>query len=71
MNETAKQFLRREVLREVGGSCGSAGENLNWLLEKMHPYFSITMQDEPAAIAALAIRLHCLRQEQRLVLVDR
>lgn len=71
MNETAKQFLRREVLREVGGSCGSAGENLNWLLEKMHPYFSITMQDEPAAIAALAIRLHCLRQEQRLVLADR
>ena len=71
MNETAKQFLRREVLREVGGSCGSAGENLNWLLEKMHPYFAITMQDEPAAIAALAIRLHCLRQEQRLVLADR
>jgi glutamate dehydrogenase len=70
MNETAKQYLRREVLREVGGSCGSAGENLNWLLEKMHPYFSITMQDEPAAIAALAIRLHCLRQEQRLVLAD-
>jgi glutamate dehydrogenase len=71
MNETAKQLLRREVLREVGGSCGSAGENLNWLLEKMHPYFAITMQDEPAAIAALAIRLHCLRQEQRLVLADR
>jgi glutamate dehydrogenase len=71
MEETAKQFLRREVLREIGASCGSAGENLNWLMEKMHPYFSITLQDEPEAVAALAVRLHCLRQEQRLVLADR
>jgi len=71
MIETAKEQLRGGVLRELGASCGSAGENLNWLLAKMHPYFAITMQDEPEAIAALATRLHSLAHEQRLVLADR
>jgi glutamate dehydrogenase len=36
----------------------------------MHPYFSITMQDVPEAVAALATRLHLLSHEQRLVLAD-
>lgn len=71
MIDTAKKRLHSEVLREIGGSCGSAGENLHWLLDKMHPYFSITMQDEPEAVAALATRLHLLGREQKLVLTDR
>ncbi len=71
MIESAKKRLHGDVLREVGGSCGSAGENLSWLMEKMHPYFCITMQDEPEAVAALATRLHMLGREQRLVLADR
>jgi glutamate dehydrogenase len=37
----------------------------------MHPYFAITMQDEPGAVATLAIRLHLLQQEKQLVLADR
>ncbi len=71
MIDTAKKRLRGDVLREIGGSCGSAGENLQWLMDKMHPYFSITMQDEPEAVAALATRMHLLGREQRLVLADR
>ncbi|WP_221251867.1 NAD-glutamate dehydrogenase domain-containing protein [Desulfuromonas versatilis] len=71
MIESAKKKLRGDVLREIGASCGSAGENLQWLMDKMHPYFSITMQDEPEAVAALATRMHLLGHEQRLVLADR
>jgi glutamate dehydrogenase len=69
--EGAKKRLYGDVLREIGGSCGSAGENLHWLMARMHPYFSITMQDEPEAVAALATRMHLLGREQRLVLADR
>lgn len=71
MVDAAKTSLRGEVLREIGGSCGSAAENLQWLLEKMHPYFAITMQDEPEAIATLATRLAALHHDRRLVLADR
>ena len=60
-----------DVQREIGASVGSAGENLQWLLDKMNSYFAITMQDEPAAVAALAIRLQQLRLEQQLVLAER
>jgi glutamate dehydrogenase len=71
MIDTAKQQLSRDVLREIGASCGSAAANLQWLLTQMHPYFAITMQDEPEAIAALAVRLHALRQAERLMVVER
>jgi glutamate dehydrogenase len=71
MNKAANITLSKDVLSEVGASCGSAKGNLQWLLDKMHSYFAITMQDEPAAVAALAIRLQQLRHEQRLVLADR
>jgi glutamate dehydrogenase len=71
MNKAANISLSGDVLREVGASCGSAKENLQWLLDKMHSYFAITMQDEPAAVAALAVRLQRLALEQRLVLADR
>lgn len=71
MDASAKQRLADGVLREIGSSCGRAGGNLTWLLEQMHPYFSITMQDEPEAIAALAIRLQNLAGEERLILAER
>lgn len=71
MNKIAKIGLSRDVLREVEASCGSAGESLQWLLDKINSYFAITMQDEPAAVAALAIRLHQLQQERQLVLAER
>lgn len=71
MNETAKTALSAEVLREIGGSCQRGGENLRWLMEKMNAYFAITMQDEPEAIATLALRLQHLRLEDHLVLAER
>jgi len=71
MVESAKKRLTDAVLREIGNSCGRAAGNLNWLLDRMHPYFSITMQDEPEAIATLAIRLQSLANDERLILAER
>ncbi len=71
MNETAKSVLSAAVLKEIGASCKRGAENLSWLMEKMNVYFPITMQDEPEAIAALALRLHHLRLEDHLVLAER
>ena len=71
MNEMTSERFADAVLREIGGNCGRAVANLTWLLEQMHPYFAITMQDEPEAIAALAIRLQALGREERLVLAER
>ncbi len=68
---SVKDVLQQDVLREIGASCGSAGENLHWLMSRMHPYFAITMQDVPEAVAALATRMHLLKCEQRIVLCDR
>ena len=71
MGFQVEDVLRQAVLREIGASCGSAGENLNWLMNSMHPYFAVTMQDVPEAVAALATRMHLLKCEQRIVLSDR
>jgi glutamate dehydrogenase len=71
MVDSTKQRFADCVLREIGGSCGRAVASMNWLLEEMGPYFAITMQDEPEAMAALAIRLQALGHEERLVLAER
>ena len=71
MNDAVITRFSDEVLRGIGTSLGSAAENLQWLTDKMTPYFAITMQDEPGAIADLAIRLQQLRLEQHLVLAER
>ncbi len=71
MTESAIKRLQGKVLEQISASCGSAEQNLQWLMERMHPYFAITMQDEPGAVAALASRLDALRHDQRLVLADR
>ena len=71
MVDTTKQRFADAVLREIGGSCGRAVASMNWLLEQMGPYFAITMQDEPEAIAALATRLQILGREEKLVLAER
>ncbi len=46
MNKLANQLPIGDVFREVGASCGSAGENLQWLLAKMNSYFAISMPDK-------------------------
>jgi glutamate dehydrogenase len=71
MKFTTDKRLEEAVDRSVGAGCRSAGENLRWLRQKMHPYFWITMQDEPQAVAALALRLRELGREELLLLTDR
>jgi glutamate dehydrogenase len=46
-------------------------ENLAWLREQMHPYFFITLQNDPAAVARLAAGLGDLAEHRQLVLADR
>ena len=69
MNASKSPVLPR-VTRSIREHCRQADENLAWLREKMHPYFWITMQDAPQAIADLALRLPELAREQRLVLAE-
>ncbi len=71
MADNTKQRFADGVLREIECSLNRSAANLNWLLKQMGPYFSITMQDEPKAIASLAINLHALGTDEKLVLVDR
>ena len=71
MNFITDKGLEKAVARSLSTRCRTAGENLRWLREKMHPYFWITMQDEPEAVAALALRLRELGREQLLLLADR
>ncbi len=71
MNRVTDKGLDEAIARTLGARCRTAEENLRWLREKMHPYFWITMQDEPEAVAALALRLRELGREQLLLLADR
>ncbi|UCG39737.1 MAG: NAD-glutamate dehydrogenase, partial [bacterium] len=50
---------------------GRAKNNLLWLRDHMHPYFFITMKDEPGAVAALAAGLQFLSDNRNLILADR
>ena len=46
-------------------------DSLSWLQENMHPYFSVSMQREPEALATLAFGLSGMMNNQRLILADR
>ena len=63
--------LYREVEAAISDNAGRFAENLAWLQSQMDPYFSITMQQEVAAIANLATGLRGLAENQRLILADR
>ncbi|HKK01850.1 MAG TPA: amino acid dehydrogenase, partial [Desulfuromonadales bacterium] len=68
---SAENRLYRKVPDTVSSCCRKANDNLKWLKQQMHPYFAITMQDEPEAVAALALKLQDLVRDNRLVLADR
>jgi glutamate dehydrogenase len=46
-------------------------KNINWLTNYLHPYFLITMQDEPEAFAHLASELQSLEHNRRVIMADR
>jgi glutamate dehydrogenase len=71
MKSNAYNLLRRETSRTIRSEARYAQDNLDWLLQQMHPYFAITMQTEHEAIACLASRIYCLHREKSLVLADR
>ncbi|TWJ19349.1 NAD-glutamate dehydrogenase domain-containing protein [Geobacter argillaceus] len=70
MFDAARTHLQQKVQREIDANCRDAVRNLTWLNDAMPLYFAITMQDEPDAVAALAIRLNSLATEERLILAD-
>ena len=63
------------LFRQARQLCSAARQetsgNLQWLQQQMHPYFSITMQDEAAAVATLAQQLPFLLDNRRMILADR
>jgi glutamate dehydrogenase len=63
--------LNPRVRKILEGSSKRSEENFRWLLDHMHPYFFITMVDEPEALARLAAGLDYFRHNNRLILADR
>jgi len=55
----------------VAGSTGRADENGGWLEREMHPYFFVSMNDEPEAIDILNREMGTLQHNHRLILADR
>ncbi|MDF1535150.1 MAG: NAD-glutamate dehydrogenase [bacterium] len=66
--------LPKNLIPEVSNILERLGkrseENLQWLHGNMHPYFFITMGDEPEALAGLAAGLDYFRHSERLILAD-
>ena len=63
--------LNPKVRKILEGAGKRSEENLRWLLDNMHPYFFITMVDEPEALARLAVGLDYFQNNKRLILADR
>ncbi|MBV5330088.1 MAG: NAD-glutamate dehydrogenase [Chlorobium sp.] len=63
--------LYKRVQQAISTNVDRVAANLKWLQSHMGPYFSITMQDEDAAIIALSEGLQGLAVNQRLLLADR
>lgn len=57
--EEALEFRSRRALK-----------NLRWLLCNMHPYFFITMRDQPRAIVNMAFRLDDIQREVKISLLE-
>jgi len=61
----------QKVDRLCRQASASRTRNLKWLREHMHPYFFITMGNEPEALSTLVSQLHFLSRNRRLILADR
>jgi glutamate dehydrogenase len=71
MDSPAENPVFTVIQDAIGQRCGQAAEHLAWLKAQMHPYFFITLQNEPQAIARLVLGLDDLTHDHRLVLADR
>ena len=60
-----------DVKRIIERTGESGANNLQWLQEHMHPYFFITMKEEPEAVSLLVSQLQFLAENRRLILADR
>lgn len=70
MSSALEKRLYGDILKIISAGRTRTLGNIKWLQAKMHPYFSITMQDHKAEIASLASGLHGLAYNSRLVLAD-
>ncbi|MEW6489779.1 MAG: NAD-glutamate dehydrogenase domain-containing protein [Thermodesulfobacteriota bacterium] len=71
MNPQARRRTHRLFRQALRAHGESASRSLAWLQECMHPYFFITMADDPAAVVNLASGLASLAEDRRITLVDR
>jgi glutamate dehydrogenase len=71
MSSPAEKQILNSIRTLITASCNEAAQHLAWLKAQMHPYFFITLQNEPAAIARLAANLQDLAHNHRLTLAER
>ncbi len=67
--------MEKKIFSAINNSLADSRQtesaNLAWLQAQMHPYFFITLQNDPAAVARLASGLGDLAEHRQLVLADR
>lgn len=71
MNLSADNRSAKEPLDLNSDGRIPAVQNQDWLQNSMHPYFFVSMNDEPGALATLARELGTLGENRRLILADR
>jgi len=70
MSFTSESDLMEKVEQSIDANLATAKTNFAWLRENMHPYFFITMRQEPEAIAVLATVLDSLKTNKHRILAD-
>jgi len=75
MNSKENDILQTQLCQRVTRICRKArpdhSRNLQWLREHMHPFFFISMKQEPEAVSTLVLQLQFLARNRRLILADR
>jgi len=68
--ETEHDGFYRQIMESFDVQCRKAGKNLDWLYANLHPSFFITMKEEPSAITSLAMYLHDVPNQHKVILAD-
>ncbi len=69
--KNASPLHNPDFMQTLDAKYSQMESNLNWLKEKMHPYFFSSMQNERDALASLAFGLSNMKENGRMVLADR